>query len=59
MLHIWHAHAPDDALSNDTKVNDLVNLDFDLGAKIAFSDSVAAGGRVFHKHTLIFVNTNK
>ena len=39
-----------DALSKDTKVNDLYDLDFE----IAFSDSAAAGGIVFHKYILIF-----
>ena len=32
----------------DTKVNDLVTVTFVL--KIAFSDVVAIGGIVFHKH---------
>ena len=30
------------------------DLDFDLEAKNSFFDFVAAGGIVFHKHTLIF-----
>ena len=29
-------------------------LDFDIEAKKSFLDFVAAGGIVFHKHTLIF-----
>ena len=33
-----------DALSNDTKVNDLVSLDFDLEAKNSSLDFVAARG---------------
>ena len=53
-LHIWHAYSTNDALLNDTKVNELVTLTFTFVLKITFSDSVAAGGIVFHKHTLIF-----
>ena len=54
-LHIWHAYSTNDAFSNDTKVNDLVTLTLTFKLKIAFSDSVAAGGKVFHKHTLFFM----
>ena len=56
-LHIWHAYSTNDALSNDTKVNDLVTLTLTFLLKKTFSesDSVAAGGIVFHKHTLIFI----
>ena len=54
MLHIWHAYSNNDSLSNDTKVNDLVTLTLTFVLKIAFSDYVAAGGIVFHTHTLIF-----
>ena len=38
-----------DALSNETKDNDLVTLTLSLGLKIAFSDFLAAGCIVFHK----------
>ena len=51
---MWHAHSTNDALSNDTKVNDFVTFTFDLRAKNSFFQNVAAGGIVFHKHTLIF-----
>ena len=43
-LDIWHAYSTHDALSNGTKVNDLVTLTFAL--KIAFLDFVSAGGIV-------------
>ena len=39
-LHIWHAYSTNDALSNDTKVNNLVTLKL----KIAFFNFVAARG---------------
>ena len=39
---IWHAYSPNDALSSDTKVYDLVTL--------TFSDFVTVIGIVFHKH---------
>ena len=54
-LHIWHTYSNNDALSNVTKVNDLVSLTLTFVLKIAFSDSVAAGGIVFHKHILILL----
>ena len=53
-LHIWHAYSTYGALSNDTKVNDLVTT-LTLVAKIAFSDFVAALGIVFHKHVYFFM----
>ena len=37
---------------NVTKVNDLVPLTMAFMLKIAFSDFVNAGGKVFHKHIL-------
>ena len=43
---------PNDAPLNDTKINDLLTLTFVL--KIAFSDFVATGGIVFHKHMYFF-----
>ena len=33
---IWHAYSTNDALSNDTKVNDIVTLTSTLKLKIAF-----------------------
>ena len=47
-IHIWHAYSTNDALSNDTKVNDLVTLTLTLtfALKRAFLDFVAAGGIV-------------
>ena len=35
-LHIWHAYSTNDALSSDTKVNDLVTLTLTLKLKVAF-----------------------
>ena len=49
-LHIWHAYSNNDGFSNDIKVNDLLTLTLTYMLKIAFSNSVAAGGKVFHKH---------
>ena len=49
-LHIWHAYSNNDGFSNDNKVNDLLTLTLTSMLKIAFSDSVASGGIVFHKH---------
>ena len=54
ILHIWHAYSTNEDLSNDTKVNDLVTLKL----KIAFWTLLSQGGRVFHKHILIFFNIN-
>ena len=51
---IWHAYFTNDTLSNDIKVNDLVTLTLTLKLKKSFLDFVAAGGIVFHIHTLIF-----
>ena len=45
IFHVLHAYSTNKALSSDTKVSD-----FDLCAKIAFSDFVITGGIVFHKH---------
>ena len=42
-LHIWHAYSTNDALSNDTKVNDLVTLNLTLKLKIAFSTWLSLG----------------
>ena len=36
IFHIWHAYSTNEALSNDTKVNDLVTLTLTLKLKIAF-----------------------
>ena len=51
-LHIWHAHSTNNALSNDTKVNDLITMT-DLRAKNSFfSYFVATGAIVFcHRYT--------
>ena len=49
MCHIWHAYSTNDALSNDTKVNDIVTVTLTLMLKIAFSD-FGSGDIVFHKH---------
>ena len=35
-LHIWHAYSTNDALSNDTKVNDFVTLTLIFMLKITF-----------------------
>ena len=51
--HIWHAYSTNDALSYDTKVNDLVTLTFTFALKIAFLDFVAAGGIVHVSQTHI------
>ena len=54
-LHIRHAYSSNDALSNDTKVNDLVTLTLTLKLKIAFLTLLPPGAYpVFYKHTLIF-----
>ena len=49
-LHIWHAYSINEALSNDHKVEELVNLILTFVLKIAFLDFVAIGAIVFHKH---------
>ena len=51
----WHAYSTNDALSKDTKVNDLVTLTLTLKLKIAFWTLLPLGAYfVFHKHILIF-----
>ena len=54
---MWHAYSTStcSALSNDTKVNDLVTLTMTFMLKIAFSDFVASG--VFHKY-IFFISEN-
>ena len=49
-LHIWHAYWTNDALSKDTKVNDLLTLTLTFVLKIAFSEIFADGAIVFHEH---------
>ena len=43
-------YSTNDALSNDTKVIDLVTLTLTYVLRIAFLDFVATGGIVFHEH---------
>ena len=52
-LHLLHTFSTNDALSNDTKVNDLVTLTLTFLLRIAFSEFVTAGGIVFHKHIFL------
>ena len=52
---MWHVYSTNDALSNDTKVNDLVTLTLTLKLKIAFSDFVATRGIVFYKLIHVFL----
>ena len=42
-LQIWYAYSTNDALSNETKVNDLVTLTLTLKQKIAFSTLLPPG----------------
>ena len=46
-LHISHAYSTNDALSNDTKVNDLVTLTLTLKLKIAFWTLLSPGAYCF------------
>ena len=45
-----HAYSTYDAVSSDTKVNNLVTLTSTFVLKIAFSAFVSARSIVFHKH---------
>ena len=54
-LYIWHAYSTNDALSNATKANDLVTLNLTFLLKITFSDPLATGGIVFHKHIYFYL----
>ena len=56
-LRIWHACSTHDALSNGTKVNDLVTLTLTFLLNIAFSDCCHRR-IVFHKHMHVIINCN-
>ena len=48
--HIWHPYCTNDALSNDTNVNDLVTLTLTLKLKIAFWILLPPGHSVSQTH---------